>query len=30
MASNLENRLNQLIASIDNSQASEQEILTIL
>lgn len=30
MATNLENRLNQLIASIDSSQASEQEILTIL
>lgn len=30
MANNLENRLNQLIASINNSQASEEEILTIL
>ena len=30
MASNLENRLNELIASIDSSQASEKEILQIL
>jgi hypothetical protein len=30
MASNLENRLNELIASIDSSQASEKEILQVL
>lgn len=30
MASNLESRLNQLISSIDSSQASEKEILQIL